>query len=518
MVDSLHTNVSSEVSKRRIVGIYSVLLLLCVLLFVISVGFVVWQSVQDAEREFQQYSHQVHQSLSQNFAINETILDGFAAFLADMGMQDPNRARFYTKTMMDRYPQLYMFQAAQRVKGTDVAAFEKQLSVHLDQEIQVVRFAFGEGLVPVNQRSSTNFYPVVFVEPTFSDGLNIMGLDISSIQFIEEAMHQALKTNLSSISQTIELSDGSEAFVLIKPSLLPGQEIPDQYALLVIKNAALLRDLMPQDPGMSIEVGYADSAPIMSRATSNIPDWQVGLFPKLVQIKWIDLGGGQLRLLMTRQIGFNQINSTLIFVASVITLALCLLIYLYMRMHLEAERVKQLAAQKLYEQANYDRLTGLANRHYFEDHFSRALASCQRRDEKMALLYMDLNDFKPINDTYGHQVGDAMLATASAIIMQSIRADDIAARFGGDEFVVLLQHVSMPDDAKNVVKRLVALLEEVEYIEGHNVTLSASIGVSVFPEDGDDFDQLIKVADHRMYDAKRKRKESANVIQLEPRR
>lgn len=518
MVDTLHDNVSSETSKRRIIGIYSILLLFCFLLYVASIGFVVWQSVQQAEREFQQYSHQVHQSLSQNFAINETILDGFAAFLADMGMQDPNRARFYTRTMMQRYPQLYMFQAAQRVRGTDVAEFEKQLSFHLDQDIQVVRFAFGEGLIPVNQKTTKSFYPVVFVEPTFSDGLNIMGLDISSIQFIEEAMHQALKTNLSSISQTIELSDGSEAFVLIKPSLLPGQEVPDQYALLVIKNAALLQDLKPQDPGMSIELGYADSAPIMAHKTSDIPEWQVGLFPKMVQSKWIQLGGGQLQLLMTRQVGFNQINTTLIFVATVIILTLCLLIYLYMRMHLEAERVKQLAAQKLYEQANYDRLTGLANRHYFEDHFSRALASCQRRGEIMALLYIDLNDFKPINDTYGHQVGDAMLATASAIIMQSIRADDVAARFGGDEFVVLLQHVNYPEDAKNVVNRLTTLLEEVEYIEGHNVTLSASIGVSVFPADGNDFDQLIKVADHKMYDAKRKRKGNGNVIKMDPRR
>jgi len=102
--------------------------------------------------------------------------------------------------------------------------------------------------------------------------------------------------------------------------------------------------------------------------------------------------------------------------------------------------------------------------------------------------------------------------------MQSIRADDIAARFGGDEFVVLLHHVVVPDDAKNVVARLTKLLEEVEYIEGHNVTLSASIGISVYPTDGRNFDDLIKVADHRMYDAKRKRKTSGKVIPLEPRR
>lgn len=515
---TLEAKASSEVSKRRIIWIYSTLLLVCILLFVASVGFVVWQSVKQAEGEFQQYSHQVHQSLSQTFAINETIMDGFAAFLADVGMQDPNRARFYTKTMMERYPQLYMFQAAQRVSGPEIPEFEQKMSIHLDQKLEVVRFAFGEGLMPVNTQALINYYPVVFVEPTFADGLNILGLDISSIQFIEEAMHKALKTNLSSISQLIELSDGSEAFVLIKPSLLPGQEIPDNYALLVIKNAALLQDLKPQEAGIYIELGYPDADPIMSHATPPIPQWQVGIFPKFVTTKTIDVGASDIRLLMTRQVSFNQINITLIFVVSVIALAVCLLVFMYMRMHLEAERVKQLAAIKLYEQANYDRLTGLANRHFFEDQFARSLAGCQRRNSKMALLYIDLNDFKPVNDTYGHQVGDAMLATASAIILQSIRADDVAARFGGDEFVVMLQHVTMPDDAKNVVKRLNKLLDEVEYVEGQNVTLSASIGISVFPDDGNDFDQLIKTADQRMYEDKRKRKNKGNIIELDNRR
>jgi hypothetical protein len=264
MVGVLEAKASSEVSRRRIIWIYSILLLFCFMVFVASVGFVIWQSVKQAEGQFQQYSHQVHQSLSQTFAINETILDGFAAFLADVGMQDPNRARFYTKTMMERYPQLYMFQAAQRVSGPEIPEFEQKMSVHLDQSLQVVRFNFGQGLMPVNTQALTNYYPVVFVEPTFADGLNILGLDISSIQFIEEAMHKALKSNLSSISQLIELSDGSEAFVLIKPSLLPGQEIPDHYALLVIKSAALLQELKPQEEGMYIELGYADAQPILS--------------------------------------------------------------------------------------------------------------------------------------------------------------------------------------------------------------------------------------------------------------
>lgn len=93
---------SEEGAKRRLFGIYTLLAVFCVVLFVASFSFVIWLNIQTAKEDFNRYSNQVHQSLSQSFIINETILDGFAAYLAGVGVSDPKRARFYARSMMDR--------------------------------------------------------------------------------------------------------------------------------------------------------------------------------------------------------------------------------------------------------------------------------------------------------------------------------------------------------------------------------------------------------------------------------
>ena len=238
-MSAIDKDTHSVSEHSRIVGIYSGLLFASLLLFILSISFVIWQGIKQGEDTFQRYAHGVHQNLSQTFAINETILDGFAAFLADVGMQDPNRARFYTRTILERYPHLYMFQAAQRIEHSQVIEFEAKMATQLRQDIKVRRFEFGKGLMPVDVMTPNSFYPVVFVEPIFSYGSDILGLDISSIQFVQNAMQQALSSGLASISQILELSDGSDAFVMIKPSILPGQTIPDQYALIIIQQALL---------------------------------------------------------------------------------------------------------------------------------------------------------------------------------------------------------------------------------------------------------------------------------------
>ena len=157
-----HNNLTSEKEvKRRLFGIYGLLMLFCALLFVVGFTFVCWFNLQEAEERFNRYGHQVHQSLSQSFTINETILDGFAAYLAGLGMSEPKRARFYARTMMDRYNHLYMFQAAQRVSARDVPEFERELSKKMGESIQVRRFEYGKGMVPVDVLSAADYYPVV---------------------------------------------------------------------------------------------------------------------------------------------------------------------------------------------------------------------------------------------------------------------------------------------------------------------------------------------------------------------
>ncbi|MDX1635170.1 MAG: diguanylate cyclase [Marinobacter sp.] len=153
--------------------------------------------------------------------------------------------------------------------------------------------------------------------------------------------------------------------------------------------------------------------------------------------------------------------------------------------------------------AQYDQLTGLPNRALFSDRLQTALARARRQQSRLALLFLDLNDFKTINDTYGHAVGDQLLQAVATRLSGSIRDMDTAGRMGGDEFVVLLETVEQADDARQVAEKLKAVLHEPYHLAGLSLRRSPSIGWAVYPEDGDDSDSLIRHADHAMYRVKR---------------
>jgi diguanylate cyclase (GGDEF)-like protein len=156
--------------------------------------------------------------------------------------------------------------------------------------------------------------------------------------------------------------------------------------------------------------------------------------------------------------------------------------------------------------AYFDMLTGLPNRAHFRDGLTQALARSQRYAEKMALLFIDLDGFKRINDVYGHETGDAVLRAVAGRIRESLRASDVAARYGGDEFTVMLPFIDSDEDGAFVAEKLRKCISAPLEIDGKDVSVGASIGVALFPEDGRDADTLTLHADDAMYRAKRRGK------------
>lgn len=152
--------------------------------------------------------------------------------------------------------------------------------------------------------------------------------------------------------------------------------------------------------------------------------------------------------------------------------------------------------------ANHDCLTGLPNRNLFLDRLRQAEARGSRNHEGFAVVVMDLDHFKAINDTLGHAVGDVVLQTAACRIRKCLREEDTVARLGGDEFSLILTEVSLPQDVMNVVEKIVALLGEPLAIDGRDIPLQASIGIAIYPEHGDDGHTLLKHADNAMYRVK----------------
>jgi diguanylate cyclase (GGDEF)-like protein len=166
-------------------------------------------------------------------------------------------------------------------------------------------------------------------------------------------------------------------------------------------------------------------------------------------------------------------------------------------------RQRSAAEELIKHLANHDTLTGLANRRLTEELFESSEAMARRHGNYMALLFLDLDGFKPINDKFGHGTGDELLRKLAERLIGTVRESDHVARFGGDEFIVLLPELASPDDATRVAEKILRAVAEPFLLRGESTALAgASIGIAIYPHDGRDFATLVQCADTAMYRAK----------------
>ena len=160
------------------------------------------------------------------------------------------------------------------------------------------------------------------------------------------------------------------------------------------------------------------------------------------------------------------------------------------------------AEETIRHNAYHDPLTGLPNRALFDDRLKLDIARAQRNGTESALLFIDLDRFKNVNDTLGHSAGDELIRVVAQRLNRHCRTSDTLARFGGDEFVFLLSNVKSSDNARLVAGRVIEALREPVEIDGHNIHVSASVGIAMYPGDADDAETLVKNADTALYAAK----------------
>jgi diguanylate cyclase (GGDEF)-like protein/PAS domain S-box-containing protein len=160
--------------------------------------------------------------------------------------------------------------------------------------------------------------------------------------------------------------------------------------------------------------------------------------------------------------------------------------------------------EELAYKATHDLLTGLPNRMLFKDRFSVAMAQAQRFHKKLAVIFLDLDRFKEVNDTLGHNAGDRLLYSVGNRLIDLVRKTDTVARMGGDEFLLLLPNIERVEDVVTISQTAQDVLREPFIVDGREVSISASIGIAIYPDDGTDVDTLVNCADKAMYDSKQR--------------
>jgi diguanylate cyclase len=161
------------------------------------------------------------------------------------------------------------------------------------------------------------------------------------------------------------------------------------------------------------------------------------------------------------------------------------------------------ATMQMTIKAERDFLTGLPNRALLTDRLAQSIALAQRHRKRVALLFLDLDNFKEINDSLGHPVGDQLLQSAAKRLEACVRHSDTVSRHGGDEFVVLLSEIEAARDAARAAEKLLKAMAEPHLIGDHRLTITLSIGISIYPDDGDEVEAVLANADIAMYHAKR---------------
>jgi diguanylate cyclase (GGDEF)-like protein len=219
--------------------------------------------------------------------------------------------------------------------------------------------------------------------------------------------------------------------------------------------------------------------------------------PGSVSLVLMDADGGMKSAGMAMSVG----------VASIGVLAITLIVSA-LDAHIAARTARladslQTANRRLSDLALYDSLTGLPNRVLLDDRLQKAVSQAERSRNSFALMFVDLDRFKPVNDSFGHGVGDDLLKVVAQRLADCVRKADTVARTGGDEFVVVLDPIGDAEDAAMVARKILDELSRPFFVGGHEVNISASIGIGVYPKDGEDPGTLKANADAAMYEAKR---------------
>ncbi len=172
----------------------------------------------------------------------------------------------------------------------------------------------------------------------------------------------------------------------------------------------------------------------------------------------------------------------------------------------DAENQLKESAKLIEYKAYHDPLTNLPNRQLFYDRLSLALAQAQRGKDMVAVMFLDLDDFKEVNDSLGHDIGDKLLQQTGKRLKSCVRRGDTVARLGGDEFTLVLPGINHIDNIRDIADKIIATFKTSFTIENHDISVTSSIGISIYPQDGSDSKGLLKKADKSMYFAKEKGK------------
>lgn len=369
------------------------------------------------------------------------------------------------------------------------------------------------------------YAPIVQREPYVGRNRAPPGSDVWLDPMRRLALERARDSGMPAISGKVQLKADTQSgappgFIMYLPIYAQGQphdSVDQRRAQLIgwVYAAFHMNDFMAslygsQSPGLTLAMydgTDAKDASLLYRTGGSAAIAKAQRPAAFSANEYMVVAGHNWTLSMSTQEAFEDRYGrgveTVIAVAGVgLSLLLAVLTWLMINGRDRALRLASEMTEELRHMAQHDTLTGLPNRALFNDRLNQELVRAKRHGGRFAIVFIDLDHFKPINDNFGHDVGDQVLRQVATQLLVSVRAADTVGRVGGDEFVVLLAQLSESDTIPALANKLHQALKQPFVVNGHQLSISCCIGVAIYPEDGTDAFTLTKGADDAMYRAK----------------
>lgn len=369
------------------------------------------------------------------------------------------------------------------------------------------------------------YAPIIQREPYVGRNRAPLGSDIWPSPVRRLAAERARDSGLAAISGKLQLIVDTEAeappgFIMYLPVYAPGQahdSVTQRRTHLIgwVYASFRMNDFMAslygsQVPGLTLTIHDGTDTQVESllyRSDGAVARNAASKIPSVSAIEYMVVAGHNWTLSLSTQeafeIRYGRDRGMLIAgVGTVLSLLLALLAWLMVTGRDRAVRLAEAMTEELRRVAQHDPLTDLPNRALFSDRLDRELARARRQHGRFAMVFLDLDHFKPINDNFGHDVGDQVLQQVARRLQNCVRSTDTVGRIGGDEFVVLMAQLSESDVILALAEKLQQALRLPIVVNDHQLTITCCIGVAVYPEHGTDAMTLTRSADDAMYRAK----------------
>lgn len=477
-------------------------------------GIVINSNINIAKDDFNDKTINLFNTVSDQIKINETIVEGFAATISAAGNRNWKQIREYAKQMLTRYPHIFNFEITEKIRHKDKTRFEHHLQTSVFKEFKIRQFTY-ETNRQWKEAATKEFYmPITFMEPFRAGSEKILGLDVSSSSFLMTSLKKAMTTHASISTMPFTLVEGDLAYLIYKPIVKYGIEttshdhsyqLENSYAILVILAKSLFKEALTSSPEYQINLFHSDFSAGENKGTlfkstdTQSTSLESLLFPKLIFYRKIDNNSQPFILSIEHQLGWDALNLWLLIIIWSAGFISFFVMLHYAKAHhqLSLQRLKE--TENLFYLANHDELTGLANRNFLLDRLKHALIQAKRSNTQLGILFMDLNNFKPINDNYGHAAGDQLLRDTSNRILSCIRTGDTLSRRSGDEFILILENIQDQASVKLVVDKIKFAFDKPFSIDRKQLNIGISIGTSIFPIDAQTEEDLLSAADKNMY-------------------